>query len=216
MANDLSISGDGGRRGAYQRTMLEIASAFEAGASGSSTLGARSDAVDALAASLWAEACDAEPQLARNVALVATGGYGRRELFPYSDIDLMFLVEPKLAPKVFEATVKPAIRRISQSLWDCGLRLSPLTRKLTECERFDPENTEFALALLDQRFVSGDSALHERLQRQTLPKMFDRDRDAILRRLVEITLARHAKYGGTLFHLEPNVKECPGGYRPHG
>ena len=213
MANDLSVSGDGGMRGTYQRRMLEIASAFEAGATGAGTILARSNAVDALVASLWQEACAAEPQLIRNVALLATGGYGRRELFPYSDVDLMFLVEPKLPAKIFDGAVKPAIRRISQTLWDCGLRLSPLTRRLTECERFDPENTEFALALLDQRFLDGDTALHERLQSQTLPKMFDRDRDAILRRLVEITQARHAKYGSTLFHLEPNIKECPGGLR---
>jgi [protein-PII] uridylyltransferase len=213
MANDFTASKDGDRRATYQRRMLEIASAFEAGASGAATIRARSDAVDALVASLWTEACAAEPQLVRNVALVAIGGYGRRELFPYSDVDLMFLVEPKLAAKVFEALIKPAIRRMSQSLWDCGLRLSPQTRRLTECERFDPENTEFALALLDQRPLGGDATLHERLQSQALAKMFDRDRDAILRRLVEITLARHAKYGDTLFHLEPNIKECPGGLR---
>ena len=115
--------------------------------------------------------------------------------------------------KVIDATIKDPIRRMSQSLWDCGLRISPTTRRLDECERFDPENTEFALALLDQRFVCGDEELYNRLSSQVLPRFFGKERDAILRRLAEITIARHAKYGGTLFHLEPNIKDCPGGLR---
>ena len=61
------------------------------------------------------------------------GGYGRQELFPYSDVDLLFLLDGKLAEK----DVKDAIRRVNQELWDCGIRVSPATRKLAECEQFD-------------------------------------------------------------------------------
>jgi len=213
MPNEPTHSIDDGMREVYQQTMLSIGAAFAAGASGPQTLRQRSDAIDALVLYLWQVAVEREPRLARDVALVAVGGYGRRELFPYSDVDLLFLLETKLSDKVVDGTFRDPIRRMSQSLWDCGLRIAPVTRRLGECERFDPENAEFALALLDQRFVSGDEALYQRLSGQVLPKLFERDRDAMLRRLAEITVVRHAKYGGTLFHLEPNIKDCPGGLR---
>jgi len=213
MANELVSSSDGGTRELYQQRMLAIAAAFEAGATGTATLRARSDAIDSLVVALWTEVCAVDPRLAKGVSLVAIGGYGRHELFPYSDVDLMFVLDSKLADKVIERVFKDPIRRLSQALWDCGLRVSPLTRKLSECERFEPENAEFALALLDQRLVAGDASLHARLETQALPRVFDRDRDAVLKRLAEITLLRHAKYGGTLFHLEPNIKDCPGGLR---
>ena len=205
---------DDGMREVYQQTMLTLASAFAAGdVTGPQTLRRRSDAVDALVLYLWQIATERDPALAWGVTLVAMGGYGRRELFPYSDVDLLFLLDTKLSDKVMEKTVKDPVRRMSQSLWDCGLRVAPVTRKLAECEKFDPENAEFTLALLDQRLLCGDESLYARFNSQVLPRLFDRDRDYILRRLAEITIARHAKYGGTLFHLEPNVKDCPGGLR---
>jgi len=213
MPNEPTHAIDDGMREVYQQKMLSIGAAFAAGASGPQTLRQRSDAIDALVLYLWQVAVEREPKLGKGIALVAVGGYGRRELFPYSDVDLLFLLETKLSEKTFESVFKDPIRRMSQSLWDCGLRIAPVTRRLGECERFDPENAEFALALLDQRFVSGDDSLHQRLSGHVLPKLFERDRDAILRRLAEITVVRHAKYGGTLFHLEPNVKDCPGGLR---
>jgi [protein-PII] uridylyltransferase len=213
MPNEPTPSIDDGMREVYQQTMLAIGAAFVAGASGPATLRKRSDAIDALVLHLWQVVLARDPRLRTGIALVAVGGYGRRELFPYSDVDLLFLLEPKLSDKVIETTIKDPVRRMSQSLWDCGLRISPVTRKLSECERFDPENTEFALALLDHRFVCGDEELYQRLDGHVLPKFFAKERDAILRRLAEITVSRHAKYGGTLFHLEPNIKDCPGGLR---
>ena len=214
MPNEPIHSINDGMREVYQQTMLTLASAFASGdVTGTETLRQRSDGVDALVVHLWKVATERDPALAKGVTLVAVGGYGRRELFPYSDVDLLFLLDTKLSDKVIEKTVKDSIRRMSQSLWDCGLRVAPVTRKLADCERFDPENAEFALALFDQRPLCGDQSLYGRLQSQALPKLFDRDREHILRRLAEITVIRHSKYGGTLFHLEPNVKDGPGGLR---
>ena len=103
---------------------------------------------------------------------------------------------------------------MSQELWDCGVRVSPMTRRLAECERFDPENVEFTLALLDPRLVAGDAAVCGEAGGQALPKLLAQgaqgDRDASW---LELTRTRHAKYGETLFHLEPNIKDCPGGLR---
>ena len=194
----------------YQRRMLEIRGAFEAGgASGAATIAARTAALDELVRGLWLQAAEADASLRRNVALVAVGGYGRRELFPYSDVDLLFLLDAK----VLEKDVKDAIRRVNQEMWDCGIRISPATRKLAECERFDADNAEFVISLMDHRLVCGDEALYTRLSEQTVPRLLQRESKSLMARLLELTRARHAKYGDTLFHLEPSIKDCPGGLR---
>ena len=197
-------------RATYQRRMLEIRGAFEAGgATGAVTIAARAAAVDELVSALWGQAVGRDPRLGVGFALVAIGGYGRRQLFPFSDVDLLFLLDGRLAEK----DVKDAIRRVNQEMWDCGIRVSPVTRKMAECERFDPENAEFLLSLMDHRMVVGDAALYGRLAGQCVPKLLQREHKAAMVRLLELTRARHAKYGDTLFHLEPNIKDCPGGLR---
>ncbi len=197
-------------RATYQRRMLEIRGAFEAGgATGAVTIAARAAAVDELVSALWGQAVRRDPRLSVGFALVAIGGYGRRQLFPYSDVDLLFLLDGRLAEK----DVKDAVRRVNQEMWDCGIRVSPVTRKMAECERFDPENAEFLLSLMDHRMVVGDVALYGKLAGQCVPKLLQREHKAAMVRLLELTRARHAKYGDTLFHLEPNIKDCPGGLR---
>jgi [protein-PII] uridylyltransferase len=200
---------EGKMRSEYQRRMLAIRDAFEAGAAGAATIGARAQAMDELIVGLWTRAAERSAVLRSGIALVALGGYGRGELFPYSDVDLMYLLDGK----VQEKDVKQPIRRISQELWDCGIRLSPLTRKRSEAERFDADNVEFALSSLDHRVLAGDAAVYERFADTGLAKMLERDGKAMVAGLVELTSERHKKYGDTLFHLEPSIKDCPGGLR---
>jgi [protein-PII] uridylyltransferase len=194
------------QRSRYDDAMAAIRAGFEGHphrlSSGTIAVAARAAAVDELVTSVWSEAV-------AGVALVAVGGYGRRELFPFSDVDLMFLLDAD----VDERAVKDAIQRLSQALWDAGVRVSPMTRTLAECGRFDAQNVEFTLALLDARHVAGDAALTAQLIASIVPKVIAKDRKKCIARLLEVTAGRHAKYGGTLFHLEPNVKECPGGLR---
>jgi [protein-PII] uridylyltransferase len=201
---------DGGMRGRYRRRMLEIRGAFEAGgASGTATIAARANALDDLVSGLWERAVKRDARLAEGIVLVAVGGYGRAELFPCSDVDLLFLLDGRLAEK----ELKDAIRSVNQEMWDCGIRVSPVTRKLAECERFNEENVEFAISLMDHRMVVGDAGLYNKLAGQVVPKLLQREQKGIIARLLELTRARHAKYGDTLFHLEPNIKDCPGGLR---
>lgn len=195
-------------RGDYQRSMLAIRDAFETGAPGAATIASRAQVMDELIRRLWAEGVAQTPKLGAAIALVAIGGYGRSELFPYSDVDLLYLLDPKVS----EQEVKAPIRRISQELWDYGIRLSPQTRKRNELEKLDPENIELALSLLDHRLLTGDAAVYERFVGSSLPKLLSEHR-AIANGLVQMTGERHDKYGDTLFHLEPNIKDCPGGLR---
>jgi [protein-PII] uridylyltransferase len=206
IASESTVSG---MREKYQRRMLEIRGAFEAGASGAATIAARAKALDEFVGGLWAQEIECDRRFANGIALVAIGGYGRGQLFPYSDVDLLFLLDGRLAEK----DVKDAIRRVNQQMWDSGIRISPATRKLTECERFDEENAEFAVSLMDHRLIVGDMSLYMKLAGQTVPKLLQREQKALMARLTELTRARHAKYGDTLFHLEPNIKDCPGGLR---
>ena len=202
-------SAGGGMRGQYQQRMLEIHGAFDAGATGVATIAARAALLDEMVTALWGAEVEKDKRLGTGIALLAVGGYGRQELFPYSDVDLLFLLDGKMAEK----ELKDVIRRVGQELWDCGIRVSPATRKLAEVEKFDEDNAEFTVSLLDGRLVTGDEALYAKLIEQTLAKLLHREQKILLGRLVTLTQDRHAKYGGTLFHLEPNIKDCPGGLR---
>ncbi len=162
---------------------------------------------------LWEGETAADPQLRKGVALTAIGGYGRGLLFPYSDVDLMCCVEKSSA-----ARARAPLRRLSQSLWDCGLQLSFSTRPPSDCERFEPTNPEFGLSLLDLRPIGGveacgDAGLFLKLRDKSVARLRQRDARAIVAELGQLTRQRHAKYGDTLFHLEPNIKDCPGGLR---
>jgi [protein-PII] uridylyltransferase len=196
-------------RGDYQRSMLEIQAAFDAGASGASTIAARAELLDRVVKELWDSEVKRDARLENGTALLAVGGYGRRELFPYSDVDLLFLLDGKIGEK----DLKEAMRRVGQELWDCGIRVAPTPRRLAECEQFDEDNPEFTISLLDHRLVTGDRALYAKLTDKTVPKLLQRAYKPLLSRLVQLTESRHAKFGGTIFHLEPNIKDCPGGLR---
>ena len=148
------------------------------------------------------------PGVAANVAVLAVGGYGRRQLFPYSDIDvlLLFPSERHIAP------AKEAISAFLQHLWDAGLRMSHSVRTPDECAEVHDSNTELNISLLDQRFLTGDRALYAGLA-DRLPRFIHANRDALVRNLAQLTRDRHTKYAGTFYHLEPNVKDTPGGLR---
>ena len=207
-ATDDKITNGETMRAEYERRMVEIRRGFESDGDGLIAIAARTSLADELVGRLWGAELDADAALGKGIVLVAVGGYGRGHLFPYSDIDLLFCAE-----KAEAEAAKDAIRRVSQALWDCAMRVSPTTRKLAECERFSTENGEFGLSLLDRRLVAGDVTVFGKLEEKVRGKLMVRDAKAIRTELAALTRERHAKYGDTLFHLEPNVKDCPGGLR---
>ena len=145
------------------------------------------------------------------ICVAALGGYGRRALFPCSDVDVLFLHDSPLS----EDATKRVIPRISQALWDLHLRVSPTTRSLAECGKLHRDNLEFNISLLDCRYIGGDPDLFERLRSQVIPKMVAREAVELQQRLIDLTSARHKKFGHTIFHLEPNIKDSPGGLRDY-
>jgi [protein-PII] uridylyltransferase len=203
----------------YARESAAIEQEFSTIGDGRAALARRTALVDSIVQRLWNEIvvgtpsglAPAEPDSPKNFALVATGGFGRGWLFPHSDIDLLFLQ----AGSNSESEFKDPIRRFSQELWDLRLKLSPATRNLAECERLDPNNVEFAISLLDCRYLAGDRELFSRLHEKAVPRLVGRECQNLIQNLGEITRARHHKFANTVFHLEPNVKDGPGGLRDY-
>ena len=198
-------------RDLYAKDSAAIQQEFSASGDGRAALARRTALVDSILLRLWGEIISADPAGPENFALVATGGYGRGWLFPHSDIDILFLH----AASDTESSLKDPIRRFSQELWDLRLKLSPATRTLAECDRFDPNNVEFAIALLDCRFLAGDRNLYARLYDKVIPRVVARESHNLIQNLGDLTRERHHKFGNTVFHLEPNVKDGPGGLRDH-
>ena len=194
-----------GLRAAYDERLAAMRAAFDATGDGAAACQARSTAVDALLHDLWT----AHSNTAEGVCLVALGGYGREQLFPFSDVDLLFCAEK------FSTLdrAKDAIRHLSQTLWDLGLRLTPTTRALADCERFSAADPEFSLALLDLRFLTGDEACFSALKTRIIARRTLREARQLAAAAATLTRERHARFGHTLFHLEPSVKDAPGGLR---
>ena len=198
-------------RGSLVEESARIAQAFAATGEGRAAVAQRTRLIEDLLSRLWRDLVAGDDAGPRDFALVATGGFGRGWLFPYSDIDLLFLH----ADRRSEEAHKDAVRRFSQELWDLKIKLSPASRTLAECDRFDPNNTEFTISLLDCRYVAGDRELFARLHDKVVPKLVMREAKPLLQGLAEVTRERHGKFGQTVFHLEPNLKETPGGLRDY-
>jgi [protein-PII] uridylyltransferase len=196
-------------RGEYQAASEDLRKSFGGQPDGAALVKRRSCIVDKLIERLWLEHIDADEYGPAGLTLAAIGGYGRQHLFPYSDIDLLFVC----AESSLEAKYQAAIRRFSQDLWDIGLRVSATTRTTEECERLSEENIEFTLSLLTRRYLCGDFELFQHLDGERIPNLIEGRRPVLLPAIARLAQLRHAKFQNTLFHLEPNVKDGPGGLR---
>jgi len=196
-------------RGSLNDESARIQREFDATSDGRTCVTQRTRLVEDILSRLWRDIVSSDETKPTNFTLAATGGFGRGWLFPYSDIDILFLFGDREAEQFY----KDAVRRLSQELWDLRLKLSPASRTLAECERYDANNTEFTISLLDCRYLAGDRDLFRRLHDKLIPKLVMRESKALLQGLAEVTRERHARHGMTLYHLEPNLKEAPGGLR---
>src|SRR6202790_728038 len=182
---------------------------FEAGVSARETVRALCELADNNIRQIFSEVVRVHGTPPAGLCLLALGGYGRKLLFPYSDLDILFLFGSDKAEQEF----RPLISDFSRTLWDLGFRVSSAGRTIEECRRIEEDNAEFHLALLDRRFLAGDSELFEKLDTRVLPGSEKQARPFLLAELHKLTKERLSRYGNTIFHLEPNVKEARGGLR---
>ncbi|MCB1406756.1 MAG: [protein-PII] uridylyltransferase [Rhodobacteraceae bacterium] len=148
------------------------------------------------------------PTEGQRMAVLAVGGYGRAEMAPQSDVDLLFLTPYKVtgwAESVIESTL--------YILWDLKLKIGHSSRTIDDCLRLGREDYTIRTALLEQRFLTGNETLAVELKTRLWKELFtDTQADFVEAKLAERD-ARHQKQGGQRYMLEPNVKEGKGGLR---
>lgn len=142
------------------------------------------------------------------IALVAVGGYGRDELFPHSDIDLLFLHDG-----IASATGKAVVEFMMYVLWDLGLKVGHAQRSIGETLELAGKDIGTRTTLLDARLVCGSRKLFEQLQRRYRDELVEGTQMEFVEAKLAERDARHQRWGDSRYVLEPNVKEGKGGLR---
>lgn len=207
-------------KGFIARQDEDIRNAFFAGDfgrfSGAGCIHARSAMMDTALSALFRYAVDIkdppEPESKDDtlrLALVATGGYGRGELAPYSDVDVVFLFQ--------KAPPSPRCERIIEyilyKLWDLGLKVGHAVRSLDESVRRAKSDMVILTGLLETRHITGDENLTQELHSRIREKIMPGLREDFFTAKLEEREARHLRLGDSRYHLEPNIKEGKGGLR---
>lgn len=155
-----------------------------------------------------AESFRACPEARRGMTLAALGGFGRQELFPFSDIDLLLLYRPEA-----EERLQTATEAIFYPLWDAGLEVGHSVRTVAACLSAAEEEFFFRVALLDVRYIAGDQGLYEQLTKEYRQRFIDGQRGEFLQKMMHFRSERHSRFGKHSYQLEPDIKESPGGFR---
>ncbi len=190
-----------------EHQLNKIKESLRSDGAGRSILRATTALMEQVIDDAFIEALRKQPQRNRGVAILATGGFGRRELHPHSDIDIITLFEMPLQP-VDEEFLKSFLH----PLWDLGLSIGHHILQLNHYD-FDARNLELATALLDVRLLAGDSHIFSNFSSKELPRVLSRRKKDLLKALVSAHQDRHKRFNDTIYQLEPDVKEAPGGLR---
>ncbi len=183
-----------------------------AGASGTAIVREVTAATDHLLRALyrWADAERGRryPRLHQCLAIVARGGYGRGELSPYSDIDLLFLHDWKPGPYV-----EIVAETILHALWDAGVVVGSAIRNVKECVRMADTDLKEKTAIIDARFLAGNEQIYADLEKALDNDVLARNQQKFFKAKLDESRERHAHYGDSVYLLEPQLKEGEGGLR---
>jgi [protein-PII] uridylyltransferase len=179
----------------------ELVAETRAGRGGTAAVGQFAAHLDGLLQQVFAAA----GPTTRPAALLALGGYGRRQLCLHSDVDLLVLFGGTIGPED-----EQFVRRLLNPLWDLGLVLGHQVRELADLAHLETDNPEFLLALLDARLVAGDATVFDRFNTAFhVPETHA----FIVASLTPLIAQRHAQFNDTLYQLEPDIKDAPGALR---
>jgi [protein-PII] uridylyltransferase len=179
-----------------------------AGAGGQEVVRSISTLTDEVVGELFASICgEGDPPL----ALVATGGYGRRELAPRSDVDLLALLPDEKDPR--RSRADQIAEQLHRALWDAGLEAGYAARTLDQCVQLAREDHTIRTALLDGRLVAGDAQLFRGFERTTVTELEARRVEEFISEKLEEYSDRRKRYGGSVWLLEPHLKQGKGGLR---
>jgi [protein-PII] uridylyltransferase len=193
-----------------QQQNAELIERFHAGTPAAELIRARSDFMDGLLAAGWRHFLGTH---AERLALVAVGGYGRRELHPSSDIDILVLLAPIDSDNdQAAASFQPALSAFLNFLWDVGLKPAQSVRTVDDCVSLATKDQTVMTNLLEARLMLGSAELFEELWLGIGPEHIWPTPEFFEAKMAE-QAARYSKYHDTAYNLEPNIKEGPGGLR---
>ena len=190
-------------RASFVASDAQLARRFDGGDDIDALLAARAQGVDAVVRAAWRRSIEDSAEL----ALFAVGGYGRGELFPQSDIDLLVLAEPTAQSRHADA-----LARFFALLWDAGLPVGHAVRSLAESTVAARDDITILTSLLEARPLAATEGDAARLAAAASPDLTWPPRDYFFAKREE-QRQRHARFGDTSDNLEPNLKEGPGGLR---
>ena len=193
-------------RETLEASRSDIAAAHRRGAPGSEIVRALADLADTILLAIFEEA--STTQSAGGVCLVALGGYGRRELAPYSDIDLMFLYSPSCAVKA-----KAVSTLVLHALWDLGFQVGHSLRSIDECLAMSKADLIVRTSLMEARSLAGEQQLFTAFSKAYWEQLFGKAVQQFLTEKLEERRQEYGRFGATNFLLEPNVKKSRGGLR---
>ncbi|MFN4193437.1 MAG: [protein-PII] uridylyltransferase [Tabrizicola sp.] len=150
----------------------------------------------------------ANPTEAERIAVLGVGGYGRAEMAPQSDVDLLFLTPWKVTP-----WAESVIETMLYMLWDLKLKVGHASRTVKDCIRLGREDITIRTALLEHRFICGHAPLAEELDAKLWSELFRNSGPEFIEAKLAERAERHKRQGGQRYVLEPNVKEGKGGLR---
>lgn len=148
------------------------------------------------------------PSAAERLSLIAVGGYGRAELFPHSDVDILFLRPYKQTP-----WGEQVVETLLYVLWDLGLKVGHAVRSIDETLSSAQDDITIRTALLDARWVWGDQALADEFRARFRKELVAKTREAFVTAKLAERDARHERLGDSRYVVEPNIKEGKGGLR---
>ncbi|MBE9536800.1 MAG: [protein-PII] uridylyltransferase [Proteobacteria bacterium] len=194
-----------------ERCSSAISSVHNSGGAGLEVAALRTIAIDRLICALFdlagREFCLKYRKSGQSCTIVALGGYGRAELSPLSDIDIMFLYPWKVGP--YAETI---IERVLYILWDTGLDIGYSTRNIDDCVKVSSDLV-IKTSLVDSRFICGDETLYGDYKKALGQQVFSKNIESFIRDKVSEGDERKSKYGGSVYILEPDIKEGDGGLR---
>jgi [protein-PII] uridylyltransferase len=200
-------------KAALARGRDEIRRRFEADGTADRAVAEQCFLIDQLIRALYDLATDtvyplANPTAGERMAIVAVGGYGRGEMAPFSDVDLLFLLPYKQTPHT-----EQVIEFLLYLLWDLGLKVGQAVRSVADCVRYAKADLTIRTALIEARYVWGEQALYTELKQRFETEILRGTAAQFVEAKLAERDARHIRVGDSRYQLEPNVKEGKGGLR---
>jgi len=191
----------------------EVRQRLDNGATGSATVHGNSYLIDQLLRIIYDVTVEklfraTNPTTSERLSLVAVGGYGRSEMAPFSDVDIIFLLPYKQTP-----WGEQVVEYVLYLMWDLGLKVGHATRSIDVCLNYARDDMTIRTSLIESRYLWGDRELYDELRQRFLDQIVAGSGPEFVDAKLEERDLRHQRWGGSRYLVEPNLKEGKGGLR---